>query len=187
VKAKRPGPGKGAGVEAGTTLRELVGPVQPLRPAAKRISPLAPRRAPPPAPSSLPSRVTGLREAPAFEVEDDGTFIEGARSGQEAALRDLARGRVTAVATFDLHGFTADEAERKLHRFLEQHQGPRRQAVLVVHGRGTHSAGGRGVLRDQIAAWLSGPPFAGMVLCFATARPRDGGGGALYVLLAPRW
>lgn len=187
MKPKRPSPGKGAAVDSGPTLRELVGPVEPLRPAAKRISPLAPRRAPPRAPPLLSPRASGSREAPSFEVEDDGTFIEGARPGQEAALRDLTRGRVPAVATFDLHGLTADEAERKLHRFLEQHQGARRRAVLVVHGRGSHSAGGRGILRDQIAAWLSSPPFAAMVLCFATARPRDGGGGALYVLLSPRW
>jgi DNA-nicking Smr family endonuclease len=162
-----------------------LGPVSPLKPAAKRVPPSKPKklgRYVPPLPA--PARYASRGEVPAFSVDDDGSFIEGARTGHEATMRDLARGRLPASASFDLHGFTSDEAEHKLHRFLARQQGMRRCVVLVVHGRGTHSAGGRGVLRDQIAAWLSGPPFAEMVLCFATARPRDGGSGATYVLLA---
>jgi DNA-nicking Smr family endonuclease len=41
-------------------------------------------------------------------------------------------------------------------------------------------------LRDEIAGWLASSPLADHVLCFATARPKDGGAGAVYVLLAPR-
>jgi DNA-nicking Smr family endonuclease len=180
------GASRGATPHRGPTLGELVGPVVPLKPAAKRVAPLVTRRAPPKVAPEPSSRWHGGRAAPSFDVQDDGSHIEGVRADENTALRDLARGHLPIVATFDLHGFTSDEAERKLQRFLERQQGPRRRAVLVVHGRGSHSAGGRGVLRDQIATWLSGPPFADMVLCFATARPRDGGGGALYVLLAPR-
>jgi DNA-nicking Smr family endonuclease len=187
MKMKRPPPepSKSSVADRGPSLGELVGPVRPLRPAAKRVPPVKPHKSfaqpLPPAPRVSYDRHASL---PAFSVEDDGAYIEGGRAGHETALRDLARGRLPTSATFDLHGFTSDEAERKLHRFFAQHQGPRRCVVLVVHGRGSHSAGGRGVLRDQIAAWLSGPPFADMVICFATARPRDGGGGALYVLLS---
>ena len=144
---------------------------------------MVPRRTPPRSPASL-SWEGGA--APAFAVGDDGELIEGARPGQEAALRELKRGRSPPVATLDLHGLNAAEAEKKLVQFCDRQGGGRRRVVLVVHGRGVHSQGGRAVLRNEIAAWLSGPPLSHVVLCFATAKPRDGGAGALYVLLAPR-
>jgi DNA-nicking Smr family endonuclease len=98
----------------------------------------------------------------------------------------LSHERPPFAATLDLHGLTAALGEQKLRRFCEQNRGPRRNAVLVVHGKGTHSPGGRGIIRDEIAGWLSSPPLAYHVLCFATASARDGGAGALYVFLAPR-
>jgi DNA-nicking Smr family endonuclease len=185
VKASKFKPPKGEKVAAikGPTLGELVGPVKPLPPAPRRVSPVVPKRAPPRihAPISW-----GAGAAPAFAVGDDGELIEGARPGQEASLHELKRGHLPAVATLDLHGLFAAEAEKKLLHFCDRQRGARRRAVLVVHGRGTHSRGGRAVLRNEIAAWLSTPPLSHAVLCFATAKPRDGGAGALYILLAPR-
>jgi DNA-nicking Smr family endonuclease len=112
--------------------------------------------------------------------------MEGARVGADAKLRDLKRAKFRVVEELDLHGMTGHEAELAMDRFFDRLRGPRERAVLVVHGRGTHSPGGRGVLRDEIAGWLTSSPLAGHVLCFATARPQDGGSGAVYVLLAPR-
>jgi DNA-nicking Smr family endonuclease len=176
-------PKEGEIVERAPTLGELVGPVRPLAPAPKRVPPAAPKRVPR-APSMHASPAYAGQPAPSFAVEDDGSSIKGAREEQKAALRDLALGRLPVVAELDLHGLTAAEAERKLHLFCDRQRRSRRCVVLVVHGRGTHSAGGRGVLRDQIGAWLSHPPLAHLVLCFTTARQRDGGAGATYVLLA---
>jgi DNA-nicking Smr family endonuclease len=171
-------------VERAPTLGELVGPVKPLAPAPKRVPPVVPKRgARPPRPAPLLQTYAG-QSAPTFAVDDDGSCIKGVRDGHKPSLRDLALGRLPVTAAIDLHGLTAAEAERKLHLFCERNRGSRRCVVLVVHGRGTHSAGGRGVLRDQIGAWLSHPPLAHQVLCFATARQRDGGAGATYVLLA---
>jgi DNA-nicking Smr family endonuclease len=163
------------------TLRELIGPVKPLAPGPTRVSPAKTKRATARAPS--PPAWSG-GSAASFAIDDDGTRLEGARSGQEKVMRELARGQWPATATLDLHGMTAAQAERALVDFCIHQRSARRHAVLVVHGRGIHSPGNRGVLREEIAAWLSSGPLSHMVLCFATARPRDGGGGALYVLLA---
>jgi DNA-nicking Smr family endonuclease len=57
------------------------------------------------------------------------------------------------------------------------------RCVLVIHGKGQHSAGGIGVLRGEIAAWLSQGACSASVAAFATARGDDGGEGAMYVLL----
>jgi DNA-nicking Smr family endonuclease len=53
----------------------------------------------------------------------------------------------------------------------------------VVHGRGLHSKDQLPVLKEALRTWLSTARFARHVLAFATARPADGGAGAVYVLL----
>jgi DNA-nicking Smr family endonuclease len=53
----------------------------------------------------------------------------------------------------------------------------------VVHGRGLHSKDQLPVLKDALRTWLATARFGRHVLAFATARPVDGGGGAIYVLL----
>ena len=59
--------------------------------------------------------------------------------------------------------------------------------VLVVHGRGTRSAGGVGVLKALVVEALSEGGAAPVVTAFATAPGHLGGEGALLVrLLAGR-
>ncbi len=41
----------------------------------------------------------------------------------------------------------------------------------------------RRVLKDSLKRWMATARFADHVLAFATARPRDGGPGAVYALL----
>ncbi|MET0595644.1 MAG: Smr/MutS family protein, partial [Polyangiaceae bacterium] len=88
--------------------------------------------------------------------------------------------------TLDLHGMTAEKAESAVRSFCGSARGTVPRTVLIVHGKGMHSPSGRAVLRDHVAHWLSTAPVARDVLCFATARPKHGGGGAMYVLLAAR-
>jgi DNA-nicking Smr family endonuclease len=156
--------------------------VERLAPASGRVAPVGvvvPR-------NRIGSALDRAGSGQVFDVEDDGITLRGSRPGLERTARELARGKVAVFDTIDLHGLRALEAERALVQFCKRTMGSYRRAVLVVHGRGTHSPGGRGVLRDQIASWLVHPPFDHIVLCFATARPEDGGAGATYVLLSAR-
>jgi DNA-nicking Smr family endonuclease len=52
-----------------------------------------------------------------------------------------------------------------------------------VHGRGLNSKDQIPVLKDAVRLWLARGRIAKSVLAFATARPTDGGAGAVYVLL----
>lgn len=65
----------------------------------------------------------------------------------------------TVVETLDLHGHTADEAERRLEMFLERVAATDSDGVVrVITGRGTGSAGQpvlQGVVRDALNGWLS--------------------------------
>jgi DNA-nicking Smr family endonuclease len=99
------------------------------------------------------------------------------------ALRRMRRGLLPIDARMDLHGMGAGDARAQLEIFLRTTRARGERCVLVIHGKGEHSPQGRGVLRGEIAAWLSQGPSSEHVAAFATAGEADGGEGAVYVLL----
>jgi len=119
-----------------------------------------------------------------FEVTDDGAHLEGRRSDvRPDAVRKLRHGQFPIDARLDLHGLRAQEAKDKLVDFLRVASSRGERCVLVIHGKGEHSPFGVGVLRGEIAAWLSQGRGSHVVLAFASAQEPDGGSGATYVLL----
>ena len=74
----------------------------------------------------------------------------------------------------DLHGMERAAARRAVQEALEacRRDGVRR--LRIVHGKGT------GVLRDEVRFLLEEHP---LVADFRTAKPRDGGEGAVEVRL----
>jgi DNA-nicking Smr family endonuclease len=131
----------------------------------------------------LRSLVEGGR-ADRFEVTDDGRVLEGARPEVDrASFRRLRRGEWPVDGRLDLHGLTAGGAREAVEAFVRRSRARGDRVLLLVHGKGEHSPGGRGVLRGEIAAWLSQGEASHAVAAFATATNDDGGEGALYVLL----
>ncbi len=119
-----------------------------------------------------------------FEVSDDGRRVEGRRLELPPdALRKLRRGVMPIDGRTDLHGLGAEAARQHLEAFLRDKRARGERCVLVVHGKGEHSPGGHGVLRGEIAAWLSQGRASESVAAFASADDTDGGDGAVYVLL----
>jgi DNA-nicking Smr family endonuclease len=105
----------------------------------------------------------------------------------------LSRGRMTADAAIDLHGFRQTEAYHALHHFLLRAQRQGATVVIVVTGKGGKQGtfldvgGGEvGVLRRAVPLWLNMPDFRPMVLGFEEAARHHGGSGALYVRLRRR-
>jgi DNA-nicking Smr family endonuclease len=124
-----------------------------------------------------------VAERGAFAVERLGERVEGLAAGIDRKhLVRLRRGEVPVDLRVDLHGLLAKEARRRLAAEVERAQAAGLRCVLVVHGRGLHSAG-PAVLREGVAEWLSAAPLAARVMAFASARPEDGSSGATYVLL----
>ena len=107
---------------------------------------------------------------------------------ERRTVRALARGRLQADATLDLHGMTQAGAHHRLVAFLRGAQAAGHGLVLVVTGRGGMGFGPdeRGILRRTVPLWLSVPELRGVVLGFEEAGPRQGGAGALYVRLRRR-
>jgi DNA-nicking Smr family endonuclease len=118
-----------------------------------------------------------------FEVSDDGRRVEGRRVDAPADLvRSLRRGMLPIDGRLDLHGLTAAQAQEKLAEFLRTMRSRNERCVLVIHGKGERTPGA-GVLRGEIAAWLSQGKAREHVAAFATATGEDGGEGAVYVAL----
>lgn len=118
-----------------------------------------------------------------FEVSDDGRRVEGRRIDAPADLvRNMRRGMLPIDGRLDLHGLTAAQAQEKLAAFLRTMRSRNERCVLVIHGKGERVPGA-GVLRGEIAAWLSQGKTREHVLAFTTARDDDGGEGAVYVAL----
>lgn len=110
-----------------------------------------------------------------------GDAVHYTRPGiQNAVLRKLRRGHYKIGAEIDLHGMSASMALDSLARFLQQAQYSASRCVRVIHGKGRRSNNSGPVLKPLVCKWLS---KRDEVLAFSSARPMDGGTGALYVLL----
>ncbi|ADO72828.1 Smr/MutS family protein [Stigmatella aurantiaca] len=119
-----------------------------------------------------------------FDLSDSNEFIEGTSPGMDRNLmRALRRGDFPPQGQLDLHGMTQAEAKEAVERFLTSSQRAKKRCVLIVHGRGLHSHDQIPVLKEQLKGWLSQKRVGKSVLAFSTARPQDGGTGAVYVLL----
>jgi DNA-nicking Smr family endonuclease len=103
--------------------------------------------------------------------------------------RQLDRGRLEVEARLDLHGMRQRDAHAQLRRFLKVAQAKGLKHVLVITGKGAEQAASRsffeederGVLRNAVPHWLSGPDCANLVVSYSPAPRRLGGEGALYV------
>ena len=122
-----------------------------------------------------------------FELTETEEYTEGTRLGLDPRLvTRLRRGEFAVQAHIDLHGMIQADAKLALEEFIVGSVRKGLRTVLVVHGRGLRSPGGMPVLKHAAAQWLSHGHMGGYVLAFATARPADGGAGAMYVLLQAR-
>lgn len=119
-----------------------------------------------------------------FELEYTDEFMYGYVRGLDIkTFQQLKTGSLSVAAHLDMHGMTTDQAQESLLFFIRESYMQGHRCVLVVTGRGINSPGGQSVLRRETEAWLTHEPLKRVVLAFCTAQPKDGGAGALYVLL----
>ena len=117
-------------------------------------------------------------------IEQLGEEIAFRRPGlPEKIFRRLRRGRFSIEAEADLHGLTVPEAKVQLREFICESTEYGLGCVRVIHGKGLGSGPGGPVLKGNVQRWLA---QWDEVLAFVTALARDGGSGAVYVLLRRR-
>jgi DNA-nicking Smr family endonuclease len=167
---------------------------QLFREAVRGVRPLRTRAAAPPAPRPRPrarfaraERAAVLRES--LEPGDGDPQVAGGDElvfrrpqVQLSVLRRLRRGEYRVEREIDLHGLTAADAKQVLRQFLIQALEQQVHCVRIIHGKGLRSGHRGPVLKVAVSAVLR---RTGAVLAYVSARPVDGGTGALYVLLSP--
>ena len=98
-------------------------------------------------------------------------------------VRRLRRGEYRVQREIDLHGMGVPQAKQALRRFLIEALEEQVRCVRIVHGKGLRSGHRGPVLKGVVSVLLRN---TGAVLAYVSARPVDGGTGALYVLLEGR-
>jgi DNA-nicking Smr family endonuclease len=166
--------------------QKMTGDVKPI---ARTVAPepaepaAAPRAKPPKAVTAQPRKSAAPAAPPPPRPVKARELTHGASPGVDRRTADkLKRGMMTIEARLDLHGMTQAEAHGRLAAFIEGHHAAGRRCVLVVTGKGTWREEG-GVLRDAVPRWLNGAELRPRILSFCHAQPKDGGEGALYILL----
>jgi DNA-nicking Smr family endonuclease len=143
------------------------------------------RRRPKPKPRTrLPERTPrSTEQSPATSIkapERDGEQLFVRAGLQQKSLRRLRRGQIPVAAEADLHGMRIREALALLAEFLHDCRNRGLRCVRVIHGKGLGSRDGHAVLKWEVDSWLRGHDG---VMAFCSAQPKDGGTGAVYVLL----
>lgn len=141
------------------------------------------RRKPPPIPRPRPPELPeeqGIQLLSESEVETH-EFLLFTRPGvQRRLMAELQRGGIDVGLELDLHGLRAEQARGLLAEFLAECGRRHIRCALIVHGKGYRSADRQPVLKQKVNYWLR---LHEEVLAFCSATRRDGGTGAVYVLL----
>ena len=163
-------------------FRESIGDVKPVPNRRLRVEPPAPQ------PHARFTRADD--KAVLDESMRAGPDVADMETGEELVfhrphvgrkvMRQLRRGNYVVQEEIDLHGMTADQAHTELHAFIKECSTAGLKSVRVVHGKGRGSGPKGPVLKAGVNRWLTRWQE---VAAFCSAQPRDGGTGALYVLL----
>jgi len=122
-----------------------------------------------------------------FDISDSAEYVEGSVVGLDRRIvRRLRRGEFSYQAILDLHGQTTTGARADVRAFVHDASALGHRCVLIVHGRGLNSRDQVPVLKERLKGWLAHGRVGRLVLAFTSARPADGGTGAVYVLLRRR-
>lgn len=166
-------------------FREAVRGARPLRQAPRASQ----RLRPPPPPRARFKRadqVAVLEESlvlSALELDVEfGDELTFRRAGvQDGVMRKLRRGQYRVESELDLHGLVVDEARGVLRAFLARAIARHQRCVRIVHGKGLGSGPRGPVLKKAVNLILR---KNAAVVAFCSARPVDGGTGAMYVLIS---
>lgn len=175
-------PGEPSKADDAALFREAIGPVRPLKPSSA-AEPSAPRPAPEPVQAQLDeARVVGELLAPPLDPSiEGGDEIAYLKPGQQQRLlQRLRRGQFSVRAEIDLHDMTSAVAREAIRQFLDESRREDRLCVRIVHGKGLRSKAQGPVLKQLTDTLLR---RRADVLAFTSARPAQGGTGAVIVLL----
>ena len=98
----------------------------------------------------------------------------------QRTFQELKKGQLSWQEGLDLHGYTIEKSRAALTEFIRDGHKAANRCLLVVHGKSYNREGEVPSIKSHVNVWLRQMPE---VLAFCSALPKDGGSGALYVLL----
>jgi DNA-nicking Smr family endonuclease len=114
------------------------------------------------------------------DIESGDTLSYRAPGIQDSVWRRLRRGGYRIGAELDLHGMNRNNAQLAVAQFIAECLDRDRRTIRIIHGKGRGSPNTGPVIKVLLDGWLRRRKE---VLAFCSARPHDGGTGAVYVLL----
>lgn len=99
------------------------------------------------------------------------------------------RGEFKIERRLDLHGYTEDEAWEAVINFVKNAYIDNLRCILIVTGKGSPHPEDedimprRGILKEKVPQWLNSRELRPLILSISYSQIKDGGEGALYVLL----
>jgi DNA-nicking Smr family endonuclease len=170
--------------EDAALFRQMTQGVRPLKQRG-RVTLQSERQAPPRLPqqteSELPDRwYQGSTQALEQPVEAEEVLLHVRGQLPRSTLQKLKKGAFCSDLELDLHGLTTAQANDELQQLLQHALQRRLRCFRLIHGKGNRSSSDKPILKSWANQWLRQRPE---VLAFCSARQRDGGTGALYVLL----
>ncbi|WP_203594590.1 Smr/MutS family protein [Wenzhouxiangella limi] len=163
-------------------FRAEIGSVRRVRSERDRSRPDAPRPVPAQRRRDELAVIDELATAPVdFSQVETGEEISYLRPGlQRRLLTRLRRGHWRVQDELDLHQMNVAAASQSMRLFLDHARRSGLSCVKIIHGKGLRS-GPDGPQLKRLAAGLLARHSA--VCAFASAPPKDGGTGAVYILL----
>ncbi len=172
--------------EQNDIFQEYVAGIKPIKYDKVYFPPKKPKIKPP---ISKKAKTSNFEE-PEIMLSDNFTEIAAeeelfyACSGlQTKLIRKFRRGQFPIQKSLDLHGFTIAESRDAVWCFVQDCIAANLRHVIIIHGKGRHSEEQKVTIKDAVNCWLRQIPE---VLAFCSAQPKDGGRGALYILLKRR-
>lgn len=121
-----------------------------------------------------------------ISIPDHPEYIEGWIGGAgKRFLPKLRNGLYSIQGQIDLHGYSRAEAEIAVEDFIIRMSRLRSCCVKIIHGRGINSPTDKATLKNSLQRLLATRRMSRYVVAYASAPFRDGGVGAVYVLLTP--
>ncbi|WP_412757183.1 Smr/MutS family protein [Legionella bozemanae] len=164
-------------------FRESMRSVKPLNEKTKRVKVEVPK----PSIQSKKNKSLETQEKKEYYLSDmivDTVFSETILSYAHPSLskqqfKALKQGKIPWEARLDLHGLKSEKARDILCQFIQTQAESSKKCLLIIHGKGGY-LGAPPVIKNLLNRWL---PQLDEILAFHSALPKDGGSGAVYVLL----
>lgn len=163
-------------------FREQMRSVKPLKEKNAKID----RHSPPPQQPWSNKKHTRVKPREYFlsdfisEPVQSDSILSFCHSGiPKKRFNELKKGLIPYEGRLDLHGMYSEDARQALVHFITQQFEANKRCLLIIHGKGGHQ-GTPPIIKNLVNRWL---PQFNEILAYHSALSRDGGNGAVYVLL----